>query len=265
MWGGGRATPTTNWTSSSSSSSCARFFTPALRMAEPVDGDLGLRLYDPPSPRAQSAAVRSELAAAPLEPTSTAAARAEHLVKPAHARTETLTRRISFPHLDLARDTLLNLRRTVLTFAVVEFDIDSGPVSFSFLSPPGLAPRLANLTLCAPPPGGTRPRDSRTSTTPTRRPGSLPPSTPTLPSRPSPKEQTCHLHLPRPCPPPETSKATPIRGKSRTLRRTNSSGSTTSTTSDQTSTCSGCPRRQRRAGNKARARCMATFGLSASR
>ncbi|POY76233.1 hypothetical protein BMF94_0428 [Rhodotorula taiwanensis] len=98
-------------------------------MAEPVDGDLGLRLYDPPSPRAQSAAVRSELAAAPLcrEPTSTAAARAQHLVKPTHARTETLTRRISFPHLDLARDTLLNLRRTVLTFAVVEFDIDSGP------------------------------------------------------------------------------------------------------------------------------------------
>lgn len=102
---------------------------------DPLHGDLGLRLTlrhaAPPrsAPPGPSAA----------QPASPAVA----TTAPGHARTRTLTRKISFPSSDLDPATLARLQRAVVAFAVVEFDIDAGPVA---LDTPGFGGQCTGLT-----------------------------------------------------------------------------------------------------------------------
>ncbi|GAA5989022.1 hypothetical protein JCM10908_006273 [Rhodotorula pacifica] len=124
-----------------------------------LDGDLGLRLtyspdsdsdsrnasfdlphFDPSSSSSSEAPPRPPQLGVQLEYTMPGiATTALHDAPPqpqlqthprptaGHSRTDTLTRRMSFPLAELDPSTLHRIKRTLVTFALVEFDIDSGP------------------------------------------------------------------------------------------------------------------------------------------
>lgn len=59
---------------------------------------------------------------------STARGSGNQPARPGHSKQPTLTRKISFPSDQLDPVQWERLRRWVVCFAVVEFDVDSGPV-----------------------------------------------------------------------------------------------------------------------------------------
>jgi len=56
-----------------------------------------------------------------------AALDSERRPRPQHRKRETLTRRISFPTFHLSPDQLALVRRWIVSFALVDFDVDTGP------------------------------------------------------------------------------------------------------------------------------------------
>ncbi|GAA5821580.1 hypothetical protein JCM11251_000919 [Rhodosporidiobolus azoricus] len=103
-------------------------------MTDATHGDLGLNSLDsppPPRPAAPPHRIPSSPSSQPLPTAATNAPRsAPSLERPllvTNPKRQTLTRKISFPADDLDPVLLARLRRWVIGFAVVEFDIDTGP------------------------------------------------------------------------------------------------------------------------------------------
>lgn len=90
---------------------------------DPLDGDLGLRLTCSP-PEEQEG-----------EPWAPPSASASPPTSDPHPQLTQTTRGDSVAAAALDSDTLARLGRTVVTFALVDFDIDAGPVRLSLSHP----------------------------------------------------------------------------------------------------------------------------------
>ncbi|GAA6003056.1 uncharacterized protein JCM10292_000315 [Rhodotorula paludigena] len=114
----------------------------------------------------QPALARAAAASAPLGPDPASrdrtaqapepqlARRDEHADRPLNPKRATLTRRISFPDHALSPTALARLRRYVLCFALVDFDIDQGPNLDNAYPPTRLPPHVqTNLAFSSLPEG----------------------------------------------------------------------------------------------------------------
>ncbi|GAA6032960.1 hypothetical protein JCM8097_000067 [Rhodosporidiobolus ruineniae] len=138
-----------------------------MSSSDPLAGDLGLSNYSSSRSRSQAAPPRPHSAQPPaLSAAAPPLPAPQTLDRPLNPKRQTLTRRISFPTDHLDPTLTARLSRYLVTFALVDFDIDTGPNLDNAYPPIRFPPSIrANIAFSSLPEGDL-PSTSSLSPTP---------------------------------------------------------------------------------------------------